>query len=1094
MSFDLSANFSYTGTTQYWDKPLSIKSVYFIVKGGGGAGSDIARGGGGAYVFSTFNFLNGDISYNNVIINVGGGGKAPPTPSGGVSTGGTVPNVNGFSNSYGGFGSTYNSLTSGGGGGLSSVIFMDACGNQIIKIIAGGGGGGGTTNDSTGGNGSKIGVIGNGLGGGQGGNSADTGNAGLGGGNGGVNGYNYRDNSNNGIYNYIGGGGGSGGTYGGGGGGSGYGGGAGGRQGGGGGGGSYATYLARTAFIAGGGGSGGLISQDAENGSIQIFWNSQPPEPPPPIISMLMLNAQRNCQSAFNAPILLPPSALIYQTPSSAFSNSGVIGADNEVYIVADDGALYAFDHSFTFLWAINAAAYNCTFRGTPVITGDGALYIAGASATSAQNYFFSVVDTGGTAGGGGPVIKWQNPPPVNGQVAVSPIIDLSGTVYTATDQGTIYSFTDYDNIGTQNWQYTSPDAHAIINPLTFDNSYNKLAYTTFGTTSANLYVVDLSSNPTADPPVPRWGPVTFTNERCNTPAIDISNIIYLSTNSVAATQGQVYAIDISNGDSKWLNPVVINDVNLSAMAIDNVNKKVYCTSRNALNVIDSSNGVLEWSYQYNVTPVVGASSINSIPLIDASYNVYFGGGTNYVHSVNTLTRRLNWKYKTIGSGGVPGMLMLSDNNNLYFGANDGRMYDLSGNGPNTLTTPIVQMYMLNPQHTGLSAYYGPTTTPTLRQVANFNASNLFVLPALGIGTDGTLYIGTNNGYLNALNPGNLSLKWSVRLNNATLPNMTSPNSMYTTPAIGFNGTIYIGSNEGNLYAVNPLNGSLKWVYRIGTGYPLQSSPMIDSDGNIYFGAGQNVYSLGDAGEHGFMRWLSPFATNGHVNSSPALGQNGFLYFGSDDGFVYAINSITGLLQWKFNATEAGSAVVQPIYTSATVDASNNVIIGNGSYMDGTLYYLDGVSLGISDASRTLWTCKPQASLGGPLFNTVAVKQNTIYLATIGKLYAINRLNGLVKWTFVTVNCYYTSPIIDASGTIFVASLDARTNNGKIHALTDNGSSVVRYWPEDYDTGQPYERLAPPVLGSDGTIYMSSTVSNNNSALNATNMRIYAVK
>lgn len=1083
MSFDLSANFSYTGTTQYWDKPQNIKSVYFVVKGGGGGGSALANGGGGAYVFSNFNYFNGDVSYNNVMINVGSGGKAPPIPTGGISIGGSTTISNG------GSGRTYSGFTSGGGGGMSSVFFLDACGNEIIKIVAGGGGGAGENN---GGDGSKIGIRGSGAGGGQGGNTDGiSGFAGLGGVNGGVNGYNFVDSSNNGNYRFIGGGGGSGGSYAGGGGGSGFGGGAGGYKGGGGGGGSYASFLSRTAFIPGGGGKGGGKGQDASGGTIQIFWNSQIPPSPPAVIEMFMLNSQHNCQSQYKAPTILPSSVLSYQTNSTNFSNAGVIGSDNELYFIADDGTLYAFDHTFTYLWTFTAGSYNCTFRGTPAITGDGTLYIAAASTT--QNYFFAVVDTGGNAGGGGPVIKWRNPPPINGRVAVSPILDLSGVIYTATDVGTIYAFDDYDNIGHQLWQYSTPNlsARPITNSLVFDICYNKMAYTTTNSPNFNLYAIDISRNKMALP-TPRWGPIVLSGDSCSAPSIDDKGIIYLSTSNSTQGTGLVYAYDISSGQARWPNPVQINDVKLSAVAIDNANQKIYCTSQNALNMIDISNGYLEWSYQ--ISDTVLPNSANSIPVIDASSNIYFGGGTNYVQSVNTLDRILNWKYQTGNGGAVAGMPLLSDNNNIYFGANDGKIYDLSGNGIKPAILPIVQMYMLNPQHTGISPYYGPATRPTLRLTANFNASNFFVLPSVSIAKDGTLYIGTNNGYLTALNPSDFSIKWSTPLTDSTTTlNLVSPKSMYTTPAIGFNGTIYIGSNEGKLYAVNPLNGALKWVYRTGANFPLQSSPMIDNDGTLYFGAGQRVYSVGDDGYYGFLRWLVPFAANANVNSSPALGQNGFLYFGSDDGFVYAVNRLTGLLLWKFNATVVGSPVVQPIYTSVTVDASNNVIIGNGSSMDGVLYYLDGMSLGISDASRNLWTCKPQASLGGPMYNTVAVKGNTIYLSTIGHVYAINRLNGQVKWRLKSTNYYYTSPIIDASGTIFVASLNAITNNGTIHALKDNGSSVARFWP-DYDTGNSYQRLAQPILGEDGTIYITSTVSNNNSTLNATNMHIYAIK
>ena len=1057
MAFDNSANFSYTGTTQLWPKPLGLSSVYFIVKGAGGGGNGFsASGGGGTYVFTNYNFLKTDVSYN-VLINVGGGGKPPPLQTGGLSVGST-------NDSNGGAGTTLNSLQSGGGGGMSSVFYMDGSGNQVIKIIAGAGGGAGNNVGTEGGVGFITGQTGSGLGGGQGGNTSGTGNAGLGGGNGGVNGYNFVDSSlNQGtVYSFIGGGGGGGGTFAGGGGGAGYGGGAGGRQGGGGGGGSYSTLSARNIFVQGGGGAGGGPGQAGANGSVQVLWNNQPPVIPLPIVQMLMLNAQHTCKSIYYAPTLLPNPAntKTYLTnPRRTFHNSGVIGADNEVYIISDDGTLYNFDHNFNFGWSYTAPP-NYTFVGTPVVVADGTLYVA-ATSTTAQNYLFAVIDTGGSGGGGTAALKWSQPFNITGNSSVSPTIDSSGSVYIATDNGFIYAINDGTNQGLPVWPtpYSSPGGHPITGTPTFSIDYSKLCYTdTNRTTNAStLYALDLSIN-NLIAPTQRWTPVTFPpGEICGTPSIDSSGIIYFSTN-----QNNVYAYDISDGSQRW--NVSINDISLSDIAIDN-NNHIYFTSQQAFNVIDSSYGVLNWSY-----PIEG-NLANSIPLIDANRNVYFGTSNNYLYSLNPVQRTFNWKYST--SGKVQSMPILGNNGNIFFGANDGTIYDISGNGPGpTPTLPIVPMYMLNPRHTGISSYYGPTTKPSILWSAPFISGNLFVSPSISIGYDGILYLGSNDGYVYALNPSNPAnnhIKWKTQVNNTGRVPFTSPNSMYTTPLIAPDGTIYLGSNEGYMYALNP-SGTLKWSYHAG--YPLQSSPIMDSSGSIYFGAGHSIYAIGDAGYRAYDKWLAPFDTSANVNSSPALGQNGYLYFGSDDGYLYAVHSFTGIQKWSLNLSLPDTNV-HPIYTSATVDGSNNVIIGNGSYMDGSLNYIDGLT------GAPIWQTSYDIK-NGPMYNTVAVNGNTIYLSTIAYVYAIDRVTGNKKWHFNTTNCYYTSPVVDISGTIYVGAIDALTNQGIIHALTDNGSTVGVNWT--YSSGV-VERFAPPILGTNKTIYISSTAN-----------KIYAIK
>ena len=55
-----------------------------------------------------------------------------------------------------------------------------------------------------------------------------------------------------------------------------------------------------------------------------------------------------------------------------------------------------------------------------------------------------------------------------------------------------------------------------------------------------------------------------------------------------------------------------------------------------------------------------------------------------------------------------------------------------------------------------------------------------------------------------------------------------------SSPAIGSDGTIYVGSEDNNLYAMNP-DGSKKWAFR--TGDDVKSSPAIGSDGTIYVGS-----------------------------------------------------------------------------------------------------------------------------------------------------------------------------------------------------------------------------------------------------------------
>ena len=125
---------------------------------------------------------------------------------------------------------------------------------------------------------------------------------------------------------------------------------------------------------------------------------------------------------------------------------------------------------------------------------------------------------------------------------------------------------------------------------------------------------------------------------------------------------------------------------------------------------------------------------------------------------------------------------------------------------------------------------------------------------------------------------------------------------LYSSPAVA-NGVMYIGSGDGNVYALDVSNGIVyvgSWdgkVYALNaktgvklwsftTGYGVWSSPAV-SKGVVYVGSGDgNVYALN--AKTGVKLWS--YTTGGEARSSPAAA-NGIVYVGSFDGNVYALNA-----------------------------------------------------------------------------------------------------------------------------------------------------------------------------------------------------------
>lgn len=141
------------------------------------------------------------------------------------------------------------------------------------------------------------------------------------------------------------------------------------------------------------------------------------------------------------------------------------------------------------------------------------------------------------------------------------------------------------------------------------------------------------------------------------------------------------------------------------------------------------------------------------------------------------------------------------------------------------------------------------------------------------VGADGTIYVGSDDKRLYAINP-NGSLKWRY----------ITAGTIRSSPAVGPDGTIYVGSGwqDSKLYAMNP-GGTLKWSFT--TGYWVNSSPAVGADGIVYFGSSDDkLYAVGPSGT---LKWS--LATGDQITSSPAIGVDGTIYVGSNDGRLYAI-------------------------------------------------------------------------------------------------------------------------------------------------------------------------------------------------------------
>lgn len=181
--------------------------------------------------------------------------------------------------------------------------------------------------------------------------------------------------------------------------------------------------------------------------------------------------------------------------------------------------------------------------------------------------------------------------------------------------------------------------------------------------------------------------------------------------------------------------------------------------------------------------------------------------------------------------------------------------------------------------------------------------------------SNGTIYFGSDDKYLYAINP-NGSPKWRYYAGGL----------IRNSPAIALDGTLYVGSSENStLHALNP-DGSLKWNLSVNGGIQ-GSSPTIADDGTIYVGVRGNpsVYAVNPDGT---IKWTADLGDA--IDSSPAIGTDGSIYFGSGLGRLYALYP-DGTLKWQF---QSGNT----IWSSPAVDADDNVYFYSS---DAYIYSID---------------------------------------------------------------------------------------------------------------------------------------------------------
>ncbi len=335
------------------------------------------------------------------------------------------------------------------------------------------------------------------------------------------------------------------------------------------------------------------------------------------------------------------------------------------------------------------------------------------------------------------------------------------------------------------------------------------------------------------------------------------------------------------------------------------------------------------------------------------------------------------------------------------------------------------------------------------------------------IGSDGTIYVGTGvylgttSGSLYAIHPDGTQ-KWKVDLDNNV-----------TTATIADDGTIYVMDRGNVLYAFNP-SGGLNWRYEEWDNDDFsevgQRNVAIGDDQTLYVFVDFALYAINPDGTR---KWVYDTGVGGTpCGSSPVVGSDSTIYAVLSNDVLYAVND-DGSLKWKFYLENYD----EHCYTSLTLDAEDVIYFGTENGDGGYVYAV--YPTGILKWRVAVQDIRPVRS------SPVIGADGTVYVGTKAashrrpaEVLSISP-EGSINWRYTVESIHFTpddvysTPAVGADGLIYFAA-----ETGFVYALNPNGTLN---WKQDLHCGFNW---SSPTLLNDGILYIGG-MTNEGGALMA---------
>jgi len=480
-----------------------------------------------------------------------------------------------------------------------------------------------------------------------------------------------------------------------------------------------------------------------------------------------------------------------------------------------------------------------------------------------------------------------------------------------------------------------------------------------------------------------------------------------------------------------------------------------------------NNSGIIKWSFKTNNYPLYGS------PAIDTNGTIYIGSGDFFALYPNGTKK---WEY-AITSGLFDSCPAIDKNGIIYIGTAMGSptyFYAIYPNGSlkwryrsgNIFSSPVIS-YDGNIIFADADNWNIIALCPNGTQKWSYH-TDMVVYSSPAIGLDGTIYCGCHDTYLYALYPNNGTLKWKFKTgdwirvspciaDDGTIYCVSTDGYLYaidpngtkkwrtwveagTSPTIGQDGTIYAGWSK--LYAVNPTNGSIKWIFDTG-GCIQGGTPCTSKEGTIYFGTSSG----------GYLITLNPNGTErfrihiGSCESAPAIGIDGTIYIGSmdnnDRGYLWAFNG--GPLSAEANGPYTGRIGIPIQFTG----------VASGGILQYT-YHWDFGDGNISDEQNPMYTYTRKGNYTATFSVTDSDHNNSYDTANVTIDYALPTVeilkpeNGVYLFNMKVLP--FHQPIIIGRITVEVNAVHDELGIDRVEFYVDDDLQST-------DTAEPYEWL-----------------------------------